>query len=81
MTERRGLRKRHWFQVALLIFLMAMMVRAAITSGDKIALAVLVVLLMFCTYALGYVIGFRSAKRPQPQPGEDPRSDAERPTS
>lgn len=80
MTERRGLRNWQWFQVALSIVLMVLMVRAAIT-GDKIALVVLVVVLLFCAYVLGYALGFRSAKRPQSQPGEDPRSDAEGPTS
>ncbi|MEU9383359.1 hypothetical protein AB0D38_21260 [Streptomyces sp. NPDC048279] len=80
MTERRGLSKWQWFQVALSVFLMPLMVRAAIT-GDKIALVVLVVVLMFCTYVLGYVIGFRSAKRSQSNTGRDPRIDAEGPVS
>ncbi|MGW0630332.1 hypothetical protein [Streptomyces sp. NPDC002758] len=81
MAEQSGLRKRHWFQLALLIFLVTLTAWKAIADGDKMALVVLVILLVFGAYALGYVIGFRSAKRPQSEPSEDPRSETEDPVS
>ncbi|MEW1775662.1 hypothetical protein [Streptomyces sp. NPDC086777] len=80
MAEQRGLRKRHWFQLALLTILLALMAWKAI-HGGKGALVTLVALLVFGAYVLGYVIGFRSAKRPQSEPSEDPRSDTEDPVS
>ncbi|MEV8560894.1 hypothetical protein ACWET9_48120 [Streptomyces sp. NPDC004059] len=80
MAEQRGLRKRQWFQLALLTILLALAAWKAI-DGDKGALVTLVALLVFGAYALGYVIGFRSAKRPQSEPSEDPRSDTEDPVS
>ncbi|WP_406437693.1 hypothetical protein OHB00_24805 [Streptomyces sp. NBC_00631] len=61
--------------------LLALTAWKAIADGDKGALVTLVALLAFGAYALGYVIGFRSAKRPQSEPSEDPRSDTEDPVS
>ncbi|MFF4118851.1 hypothetical protein [Streptomyces sp. NPDC001714] len=81
MVEQRGLRKRHWFQLALTILFVAMMAWKAIADGDKVGLVAVVIVLLFGAYAFGYVTGFRYAKRPQSEPSEGPHSDTEDPVS
>ncbi|MFF7986743.1 hypothetical protein ACFZDK_48015 [Streptomyces sp. NPDC007901] len=61
-----------------MILLVAMMARTA-AEGDRMARVALVIVLVFSAYALGHVIGLRSAKRSQSEPSKDPRSDAEDP--